>query len=295
MRVVHLLVMALVVALQVGLGPSVALGAERSDAAVERRAEAIATEAKMLFQQKLFETAAERFMEAYTLVRRPTLIYNAARAYEQAGKSQKALAMFRAYRDLAEVQADGKADADLHIHRLEADLKAQEAAAKSQEAEEQRARHARLPEPAEVEPPVETPPAHAEVPAPAVPPKPAIPLWPAGTAVGLAVVSGALFVLAKDQESQARDIESAGFRTPAHKADYLDHASNAKGLQAGAIVGAALTAGALGWLAWELYSARQAEPKPGPLADQPAKAARLLELRLLPAAGGTGVSLDVRF
>jgi len=269
---------------------------ELADPAIERRAEAIATEAKLLFQQQLFETAAERFMEAYTLVRRPTLIYNAARAYEQAGQSSKALAMFRAYRDLPEVQPDGKADADLHIGRLAAEIKAKEAeaAAKAQEFEEQKAKEA-VPAPtAKPLAPVETPPAQPEAPKPLTQPKPAIPLVPTATAVGLAVVSGVLFVLAKDQESQARDIENAGFRTTQDKTEYLDHAANAKGLQGAAIAGSALAACAFGWLAWELYSARQPEPIPGTRSEHPPQASHL-DVRLLPAAGGTGVSLDVRF
>ena len=109
------------------LSPMAARAGAAEDAAV-LRAGALATEAKLLFQQKVYDQAAERFMEAYTLVRRPALLFNAARAYEEGGLLAKAVALFKAYVNLADAPADGKADATSRVQRMQAVLEERRAA-----------------------------------------------------------------------------------------------------------------------------------------------------------------------
>jgi tetratricopeptide (TPR) repeat protein len=126
----------LLVALAMSTAPQVASAAQPAqdgvlDDAVRRRAEGLATEAKLLFHQKAYQQAAERFFEAYTLVHEPALIFNAARAYEEAGNHARSAALFRAYLDLPDAPADGKADAKRRLERLDAILKEQAAAEKA--------------------------------------------------------------------------------------------------------------------------------------------------------------------
>lgn len=130
---------ALVACAALGLA---AAPARAADPASVRRAEAIATEAKFLFKQKAYEEAAARFFEAYTLVNKPALLFNAARAYEEAGNIDRAAALFRAYIELDGVGADGKAEASKRLAPLEkvlAERKAAESALASKAAAEQEA------------------------------------------------------------------------------------------------------------------------------------------------------------
>ena len=58
-------------------------------------AEALAFEAKALFGAKKFPEAAKRFMEAYAKEPQPPLVFNAARAYAEAGMTGEAMGLFR--------------------------------------------------------------------------------------------------------------------------------------------------------------------------------------------------------
>ncbi len=92
------------------------------------RAEAAATEAKALFKNKLYVEAAPLFMKAYAISKRPPLVYNAARAYEEAGKLKRAESLFLMYRDLPGVDADGKMDVEMRLVALRKAIKAKAAA-----------------------------------------------------------------------------------------------------------------------------------------------------------------------
>lgn len=100
------------------------------------RAEAKATEGKAYFKGKLFAEAADAFMGAYAIVRKPTLVYNAARAREELGDHKRAIALFNMYVGLATVSEAGKKAAREHIAKLQAKVDAAEAAARA--AEEQK-------------------------------------------------------------------------------------------------------------------------------------------------------------
>lgn len=102
----------LVLILMCSLGaPSVALA--------QNPAEVVATQAKEQFKAGKFEVAARLFMQAYAKSHSPALVYNAARAYEEAGKKGDAISLFKLYSTLSD-DADGILDARQRIAKLEA-------------------------------------------------------------------------------------------------------------------------------------------------------------------------------
>lgn len=81
------------------------------------RAEAKALEAKAFFKSQLFPQAAASYMQAYAISHKPATLFNAARSYEEAGLHAEAVALFEQYRQLPDVPADGRKDADERIAR----------------------------------------------------------------------------------------------------------------------------------------------------------------------------------
>ncbi|MEY3012985.1 MAG: hypothetical protein RIT45_1720 [Pseudomonadota bacterium] len=100
--------------------PRVAVAAP--DPAAIAAAEAKATEAKAFFKAGLFPRAAERFMEAYALSKRPALVYNAARAYEEGQLRAEAIALFKLYEGLKDASGEGRKEARERRERLESEL-----------------------------------------------------------------------------------------------------------------------------------------------------------------------------
>lgn len=88
------------------------------DKAEVRQAEVVAAQAKQAFRDGQFEYAARLFMKAYAISKQPALLYNAARAYEEAGKPGDATSLFRLYATVSD-DPDGIADAWARIRRLE--------------------------------------------------------------------------------------------------------------------------------------------------------------------------------
>ncbi|GEM_PF-1199728 len=103
------------------------------------RAEARATEGKAYFKSKLYKEAAEAFMDAYAIAKRPTLVYNAARAREELADNKRAVALFSMYRGLKGVKADGRRAADKHIKALQVKIAAADKAAAEKAAAEKAA------------------------------------------------------------------------------------------------------------------------------------------------------------
>jgi len=68
-------------------------------------AEALALQAKEKFRAKKFEEAAKLFMQAYAKDPQPPLVFNAARAYEEAGMNGEAAGLFRLYLSIAKDDA----------------------------------------------------------------------------------------------------------------------------------------------------------------------------------------------
>lgn len=84
----------------------------------EAEAEAIRLRAVEHFKAKQYDAAAKAFMQAYARVPTPALVYNAARAYEEAGKTGDAAALFRLYITISD-DADGIVEARERLKRLE--------------------------------------------------------------------------------------------------------------------------------------------------------------------------------
>lgn len=108
------------------LGPSPASAAPRpttSPAAssgsseAQSAAEALALQAKDKFRAKKFEEAAKLFMQAYAKDPQPPLVFNAARAYQEAGMNGEAAGLFRLYLTIAKDDA-GIAKAKEHLAAL---------------------------------------------------------------------------------------------------------------------------------------------------------------------------------
>jgi hypothetical protein len=122
-----------------------AAGAEKPGTAELRKAEAAATEARVFFKAGLFDKASGKFMEAYAISKRPSMMFNAARAYEEGQNFREAMALLKHYRDLEDVGSDGKRDADERIARMEAILR-QHAVEEADKAEAARVEAARIAE-----------------------------------------------------------------------------------------------------------------------------------------------------
>ena len=90
------------------------------------QAEALAAEAQAEFKAGAFDQAARLYMQAYGKSGKASVVYNAARAYEEAGNVGEAIALFRLYLSLSP-DADGVVDARARIQKLEA-LRASKAA-----------------------------------------------------------------------------------------------------------------------------------------------------------------------
>lgn len=271
--------LAVVAAVCIALTPAAGNAAETPDANAVRRAQAIATEAKMLYEQKLYGEAAERFFAAYTLAKRSPLIYNAARAYEKAGNFEKAIALYKAFRDLPDVDAQGRADADARIAQLEkeaADRKAveqqalaekqrkererlaaenavKEKAAREQqerdrlakEAQEQQARAKAEKERAEAAKALRRP----------------FPTAAVAATSGFGLVSAGLYGYALSEAAAARALEPK-LHTSGDGDAYLGHAQSAIYARNTAIATGILAAGCASWLVWELFAPPSVAPPP---------------------------------
>lgn len=93
-----------------------------------KHAEDLDNEARRRYQLGDYLAASNYFFEAYGLAKRPNSLFNAARSFEAAGKLEEALPLFELY--LSVVRGDdaeskaGRADANAHIDRIHAALKA---------------------------------------------------------------------------------------------------------------------------------------------------------------------------
>lgn len=80
-------------------------------------AEDLAQQAKERFKAGEFEVAAKMFMNAYAKSHAPAMVFNAARAYENAGKNGDAASLFRLYVSLSD-DTDGMIEARQHLAKL---------------------------------------------------------------------------------------------------------------------------------------------------------------------------------
>jgi len=82
-------------------------------------AAATALRARAKFKAKKFVLAAKLFMKAYSQEPLPPLVYNAARAYEEAGKAGQAIGLFRLYISISKSER-GRKTAKAHMAKLQA-------------------------------------------------------------------------------------------------------------------------------------------------------------------------------
>ncbi len=97
--------------------------------AAEKEALSLANQAKARYAAKDYAESARLFMAAYGYVPEPTLLFNAARSFQQAGRLREALPLFQLYASLehysdAESKA-GRREAEQHIAAIQAELQRQ--------------------------------------------------------------------------------------------------------------------------------------------------------------------------
>ena len=237
-----------------------------------KEAEAKAIEAKFYYARGLFREAAETFFVAFTLSNRPDMLYNAARAYEQAKLLEKAKALYESYLLLPGVSDDGKKDAQARIAAIN-----QLQSAVSQPAHSAPAPDAvpksgpgqpspTKPEPAKPEP-ARTVPAPAGPAAVVVAPPPMVGPAQSGATVGAwiavgggsasIVASAVLYGLARNNATKANNQD---FGAPDAATAYNQRFDKAQTERTAAIACAVIGAGAAGWGAWSLWRAHKTAP-----------------------------------
>jgi tetratricopeptide (TPR) repeat protein len=247
----------------------IVLAETRIDSDRLTKAEALATEAKAFFQAGLFDKASSKFMEAYALSQRPSLMYNAARSYEEGGNLREALALLKAYRSLPAVDDSGRADADARIAHIEAKLAGTSADPGKAPAPAPRTdMDSRVTDRENDHPPPVAGPSPKVVPAhPTAPPQPPppplatppvgidkslvqreLPWWQVGGGAALVATSliGYGFALSAADDARAIDV-----RTPQDKTRYLDLASQARGVRNFSVAAAVAGVAVWGWGAWQ--------------------------------------------
>lgn len=105
--------------LAVGSSPAAHAAPPKGKRAALDDAEDLAARAQAEFKAGAFEQAARMYMKAYGKSGKPSVVYNAARAYEEAGNLGEAVALFRLYLSL-DPDADGVMDARARLQKLEA-------------------------------------------------------------------------------------------------------------------------------------------------------------------------------
>lgn len=86
------------------------------------KAEAKALQAKFKFKAEAYAEAAELFLEAFSISKSPALLFNAARAFEEAKRYKEARAAFEQYLGLPGLSDAGRADARAHLAACEAKI-----------------------------------------------------------------------------------------------------------------------------------------------------------------------------
>lgn len=254
-------------------------------AAGRSQAEAKALEAKAYFKQGLYEEAAAAFMEAYAISRAPDMMYNAARAYQEARRPEKARALFKTYLGLDGVSPEGQQDARQRIAVLEAQMAKESVPAEPTPSDPVKPAAAPLAEPAS---PSSAPSGRGEA-ADVAPGGVAVGGAPAATdALGWSVLGGGGVLLALSglaylgARTTANDANAMTIATPADAGDYNDRFDQAEQVRNLSLGLAAAGVGLAAWGAWRLWL------KPG-------RASAPAALWLAPAPGAGGLAMGGRF
>ncbi len=269
------------------------------------KAEATALDAKFKFKAGKYDAAAPLFLQAFALSRKPALLYNAARAYEEAGKHAEARVAFEQYLSQPDLTDGGRKDANTHIQQLDLKIaaanKAREEKAKAnaqaekKQATEQRAAQRRREEAKQA----------IEVRQSAVPsPEPTTASRSKWVTYGVSA-SAALFLLAAMANqmtavTQMKDANTMSFQVQnkleptqviAKKKQYDDKVSNAQQLQGNALMSAAVGLAFSGWAAYRLLT-----PDPGLATKAATSSLRLAPSWSLNARGSSAaLRLEGRF
>jgi tetratricopeptide (TPR) repeat protein len=127
MRLAFVMMMALL------LAPGAAL-AQRG-----RSAKELIKEAERLYDARKYEESVELLLQAYTLAPHPRLLYNIARAYDQAGNANAAIEYYLKYLGTADEGApEVRKRARLSVERLQLQQKKEDEANRAAEAERKR-------------------------------------------------------------------------------------------------------------------------------------------------------------
>ncbi len=126
---------ALTLVVTVFAAPGAAWAADKGaadKAASEKAAIELAAQAKSAFVAGAFARAAGLYMDAYGQYHEPTLVFNAGRAYQQAGQPREALPLFQLYlsvtSDKHPGEIEGRRDARDHIAQVQALIDKEDAA-----------------------------------------------------------------------------------------------------------------------------------------------------------------------
>ena len=255
------------------------------------KAETLALQAKFKFKAGEFAAAAELYITAFTLGRKPALLFNAARAYEEAQRYREAKAAFEQFLSLAGSGESGRDDAKARIEALEAKIAAEAATPPAQPTQPTQ------PTPtdkAPQQPPTQTAPGAqpaaasqsptltAQAPSPEGPSK--ILSWSlvgGGSVfalIALATIGGGV---ARADAANAMDFAAVDAKTK-YKAEF----DAAEGSVTGGAVFLVVGLGLAGWGAWRLMST--------PASPAPVASARVwASPTLLPGPDGVGSGLIV--
>jgi len=249
------------------LRPALTSAQPASSADLER-AEAKAIEAKAFFRSGLYAEAAAGFMQAFAISRRPDMMFNAARAYEEAAMPAQAIALFEQYQTLPDAPADGKREATQRIGKQSTQMEAQRAKAK-----EGQAAPTNEPNPAPVPAAVQAPvPAAAPAPVPAAAPAPVpaaaplvaavpAPVSPPSKALTISLLSGGglLAVIgALSWAGAVNQINAANkmdFSPPDAAKTYRNAVKQAQDVRNFGIGAAVVGVGLAAWGGWRLWQA----------------------------------------
>ncbi len=236
-----------------------------------RRAAAMAIEAKALFQNGEFVDAARLFMEAYAISKHATLIFNAARAYEQAGQLKRAESLFKLYLSMAGDDEAGRADATARLEAVRARLSV-----------------------AEPKPPEPLPPPPPAPPQPPLKAPEARPRWPFVAAGVTALAAGGLYGFAYQQSG---DLDVAKVVDEPSRRAYADQRDRAQLLRWAAVGGGVAAVGlvALGAVLRRRTTEPTGVPAPLPTGGAATPAAALAPEAAWAPDGAGGWRLDLRW
>jgi hypothetical protein len=272
------------------------------------KAEATALDAKFKFKAGKFEAAAPLFLQAFTLSRKPALLYNAARAYEEAGRPLEAKVAFEQYLGLPHVTAAGRKDAKQRIAALTAKVAGEKqrqmqatknAAAAKAKAEAEAKRAAAKKEASDQKDALEQARKRDAVVATPTPPKaPIAPSRNRYVTYGVSAGAGLMLLIAVGGQLQAvqvmSDANGMNFSVDnkfieterqTKKAQYSAKVADAQNRQGSAILSAVIGLGLGGWAAYRLLTPNDGEPKTsvasGPVGDRAASSSRALTVQPL--------------